>query len=559
MSIISILNQIKNDEVVLPAIQRDFVWSEERTETLLDSIMRGYPIGIVLLWETYEDIQYRNFVPDFRSGSSYTFRDNPERKRLKLVLDGQQRLQSLYIALYGSLEGKYLHFDLLSGLDSDDVAEDKFVFKFLGLPRTKGTLQATKSAGPGSKERPTHYWRMAELFKLGARGKFGLVERLSKQLTLKRVDRQRLDLNLNTLERALSLDENILKVSTIDEDQPADSPNRKSESDVLEIFVRINRQGTPLSRSDLIFSMLKLNWRESAEALPEFLRTINEGNSFELDNDFVIRSLFAVSDLGTKLDLDLLRKKSNANKLRTNFDQCCKAISAAVDFVQTECRCLSSSLLGGSSTLIPLVYYLFHSKNHEVRNDQVDNVRKAVLLFGLARPFSRWGESRLGAFIREELKPRQQRRDATFPIDSAVEWVQYWEKIGSYDDLIQANHLLTLHLVQGLVGARVKYERDAPQVDHIFPRSELRKRRYSEELVNDVANFWILAAGKNQNKSNKPPREYFADVGTATLQKAAIKRELLDYRQYKVFLKTRRKELVGRMNKLLGIDSRDLA
>jgi hypothetical protein len=56
-----LLNQIANDEIVLPAIQRDFVWSEGQTQTLLDSVMRGYPIGIALLWETYNDIQYRRF------------------------------------------------------------------------------------------------------------------------------------------------------------------------------------------------------------------------------------------------------------------------------------------------------------------------------------------------------------------------------------------------------------------------------------------------------------------------------------------------------------------
>ncbi len=89
-----------------------------------------------------------------------------------------------------------------------------------------------------------------------------------------------------------------MRVSTIDENLPGESPQRQSEADVLEIFVRINREGTPLSRSDLIFSMLKLNWRESAEALPEFVRTVNDGNSFDIDTDFVIRSLFVVRTSG---------------------------------------------------------------------------------------------------------------------------------------------------------------------------------------------------------------------------------------------------------------------
>lgn len=56
-SVVSLLNQIKNDEIVLPAIRRDFVWSEEKIVRLLDAMVRGYPIGPVLLWESYSDIR----------------------------------------------------------------------------------------------------------------------------------------------------------------------------------------------------------------------------------------------------------------------------------------------------------------------------------------------------------------------------------------------------------------------------------------------------------------------------------------------------------------------
>ncbi len=59
MIIVNLLNQIRERDIVLPAIQRSFVWSERDIRMLLDSIMRGYPIGIALLWETYDDIQFR--------------------------------------------------------------------------------------------------------------------------------------------------------------------------------------------------------------------------------------------------------------------------------------------------------------------------------------------------------------------------------------------------------------------------------------------------------------------------------------------------------------------
>lgn len=135
MSVINLLEQIKNEEIVLPAIQRDFVWNKEKIEKLLDSIMRGYPIGIILLWETYNEIQFRLFVKDYQPDDLHVFCDNKKQKRLKLVLDGQQRLQSLYTALYGTYEGKYLFLDILSGRESEDFKEDKIYFRILFSPR----------------------------------------------------------------------------------------------------------------------------------------------------------------------------------------------------------------------------------------------------------------------------------------------------------------------------------------------------------------------------------------------------------------------------------------
>jgi len=564
MSILNLLNQIRSEEIVLPAIQRDFVWSEDQVQRLLDSIMRGYPVGIILLWETYQDIQFRTFVKDYKPGSLFTYHENTQKKRLKLVLDGQQRLQSLYVALYGTLEGKYLYFDVLSGRDSDDVAEEKYLFYFSTPEETqKRNLWVKSELAKPLEKRAWDFVieyskKVSDLFAMGAREKKDFIKELSKELSLTDEDEVRLDVNLSNLDERLSRDDNLLRVSTIDENLLSDSPYRKSEADVLEIFVRVNREGTPLSRSDLIFSMLKLNWKASAEALPEFVKNINDGNSFELDTDFIIRCLFAVSDLGTKFDLNLLRKKSNVDKLRTNFQDCCNAVRATVDFVQTHCWCLSSRVIGGSYTMIPFVYYLFHTRNHDLRNDQIPNVRKAFYLFGFAKPFSRYADSRLGAFIRNELRILAINKDETFPLDKAVWWIGYWERIKNYGrELIQSNPVLALHLVQGLTGAKVQYERNTPEVDHIFPRSELRKKGFDEALINHFANFWILAKGKNQNKSNRHPADYFTDVDEKELKKALIDRELLDYRRYTTFIENRSNRILEKVKEKLQLSEED--
>ena len=114
--------------------------------------------------------------------------------------------------------------------------------------------------------------------------------------------------------------------------------------------------------------MLKLNWKESAEELPDFIKEMNDGNDLGIDIDFVIRSLFAVSNMGSKFDVDLLRKHSNIKKVKNNYERTCNAIRALVDFMADDLKILNSSLIGGNLNLIPIVYYLSYTPNNLVPN-----------------------------------------------------------------------------------------------------------------------------------------------------------------------------------------------
>ena len=138
--------------------------------------------------------------------------------------------------------------------------------------------------------------------------------------------------------------------------------------------------------------------------------------------------------------------------------------------------------------------------------------------------------------------------------------IRVWERIHTIEDLADANPALALHLIQGLNGARARYSRNSPEIDHIFPRSELRRFGHDEDDINDIANFWILAQGKNRNKSNRAPRYYFADVAAGQLKKALIDPEMLkSYRSFKRFIRGRRPEIVAAVSKQLGLTDADLA
>ncbi|MCL0071958.1 DUF262 domain-containing protein, partial [Peptococcaceae bacterium] len=106
-------NEEEQGGLCLPNIQRYFIWKEEQIERLFDSIMREYPIGNLLIWKTKEPVKMRKFIDNYKDGLKLI--DVPKNKKIKLiVLDGQQRLQSLFIALKGSYNGKELYFNVLS-------------------------------------------------------------------------------------------------------------------------------------------------------------------------------------------------------------------------------------------------------------------------------------------------------------------------------------------------------------------------------------------------------------------------------------------------------------
>ena len=91
--------------------------------------------------------------------------------------------------------------------------------------------------------------------------------------------------------------------------------------------------------------------------------------------------------------------------MRNNFTTCCNAIKSAIDFTIRDCWCQSSDVIGGSATLIPFVYYLFHQKKHQIPNPEIERARKGFYLLGFTQPFSRYADSRLGAFLKKEMKP----------------------------------------------------------------------------------------------------------------------------------------------------------
>ena len=147
-TISDVISRIDSNDIFLPAIQRKFVWKTDQIERLFDSIMQGFPIGTFLFWELNDKRSINNYV-FYKFVNHYHERKTrnqqeilTSRRKLVSVLDGQQRLTSMNIALRGSYSYKiprkhinnpdayprrYLYLNLLPRIGNDFQYEFKFL------------------------------------------------------------------------------------------------------------------------------------------------------------------------------------------------------------------------------------------------------------------------------------------------------------------------------------------------------------------------------------------------------------------------------------------------
>ena len=92
----NLIANIEQGQIKIPQFQRKFVWSIEETAGLIDSILKGYPIGTFIIWETNDRLR------SIRNIGNFQFPDTPDGNTVQYVLDGQQRMTSLYVALRGA-------------------------------------------------------------------------------------------------------------------------------------------------------------------------------------------------------------------------------------------------------------------------------------------------------------------------------------------------------------------------------------------------------------------------------------------------------------------------
>lgn len=238
LTVNQLIEKIDTGELGLPELQRPFIWKDSKVRDLFDSMMRGYPIGYLMLWECPELEKKKTIGVDPHSYIA------PK----EVIIDGQQRLTSLYAVMKGKkvINSNYSERNIVI---SYNPLQNKFEVGY----------QATKKD-------PEWIYNISDLFTTTSSRKFinAFIDNLANSRKAKgeELTDEEEDTISNNIDEVANLSKHILPVFEI--------KANAEEEDVSEIFVRVNSGGVSLKQNDFILTLLSLYWDEGRKQIEQF-------------------------------------------------------------------------------------------------------------------------------------------------------------------------------------------------------------------------------------------------------------------------------------------------
>lgn len=524
------VENIRAKKYLLPSIQRELVWNTLQIEKLFDSLMRDYPVGSFLFWHVERnrigEFTFYEFIRNYHERDS---KHNPKADVLgdndiTAILDGQQRLTSLYIGLLGSYAKKdklkrwnndsafpkrFLYLNLLKKYSDEEELDLEYDFLFL----------SEAEAQEDTKKHPEEYF----WFKVGDILKFKEPHEIGDYL---------IENNLNVLpkEKFQFANRTLFKLFSVIQKEPIVNffLEKHGELDkVLNIFVRINSGGTPLSYSDLLLSIASASWqkKDAREEITSFVDEISEdGEGFNFNKDFVLKTCLVLCDFpNVAFKVDNFNK-ANMQTIEQNWNDITSSLKLTVNLIES--FGYKRETLISNNALIPIAYYLRKKGNPknfvDSRQFQEDRekIQKWLISSLLKRAFSGQPDT--------VIKPIRQiiaKDFDSFPLKQIVEEFRGKDKsiIFSEDDIEalfdnyygNAYTFSTLAVLYPTLDFKNKFH-----IDHIFPKSSFKRKNLiskgisenkADEFIESVdflANLQLMDGMPNIEKSNKDFKQW---------------------------------------------------
>ncbi len=532
MKISAALDKIDEHQLFVPAFQREYVWKREDAKQLIDSLIKDYPTGTMLTWETSNP-------PELKGPHKY----NEKQGAVRILLDGQQRITTLYMLIRGEFPPYYTAAEILNDTRGLHVNVETLELEYYSKTKM---------------ENDPRWQNITDVFQRKIRAK-DIVRALEEKGEA--VPRERDDL-LDDNTRAI---ENIL-----DREFPEQTvPVRATVREAIDIFYKVNASGVSLTDAELALAQISGYWPEARDTFKRKLAELQkEGFVFKLD--FVVYVLLGcVYHLGS--DMKKLHGVENDQPVREAWklldDQ---VLDYVVSLMRSHAYVDHTDEINSVYALIPIIAYCFGKKGNHLNDIEI---RKAVKWFFYSQIRTRY-ISQLQQKLDRDLRVI---RDVENPFDELLAVIEEERRLEITPDEFVARSIS--HPLFGLVRWYLKSKgafcfttgvelrqamgkKYSLENDHIFPYSRLKAEGYGKDnrlkysLAQELTNRAIITQYANRSKGTKAAKDYLADVKQRfpdglELQCIPEDPELWEIENYERFLQERRTILARELNAFL--------
>lgn len=533
MKISLILEKIDDDQLFVPAFQREYVWKKEDAKELIDSLIREYPTGTMLTWETANP-------PELKGPHKY----NEMQGAVRILLDGQQRITTLYMLIRGEIPKYYT---------ARDIKNDT-----RGLYVNLETLELSYYLKSKMENNP--FWQnITDVFQ-------GKVNAFELQEKFKEVGK---DIDMSDMKK---LNDNINTITNIKEREfPEQFISVKvSIRKAIDIFYKVNASGVTLTEAELALAQISGYWPQARDTFKAKLTKL-ENDGFVLKLDFIIYVLLGcLYHMGS--EMKKLHGKENKENICAAWD---RLENQVLDYVVTFMRDYAfvdhTNEINSPYALVPIIVYCYDNNETLLTDAQI---RKMVKWFYYSQIRSRY-VSQLPQKLDFDLRIIA---DSEQPFDDLIGGIAKESRLE-----VQASDFqgcATQHPLFSMMrwylksrGAvcmntgmslRVKQEKKYQlEQNHIFPYSKLKAAGYGKEnrfryaLAQEFTNRVLLTRKANRTKPLTNASDYLASVKdkfphALELQCIPLDENLWKIENYEQFLKERREMLAKNLNVYLN-------
>lgn len=576
LSVADAIDKIDYNQYLLPAIQRDFVWSSSKIEMLFDSLMQGYPIGSMLLWrvngKNTENQRFYGILKKYRE--RYLIRSEEISTKnipsFEVVLDGQQRLTALYLGLKGSyaykgynlawkdteysIPTRYLYLNLKYKKnrrnDLNDSDDDRmYEFTFLKPEEALNSDDNNK------------WFKVGDI--LGIKGTAQLNSCFKKN-----------DIVDEEAQEILSRLHDIVHLEKLIHYYLEESSDFTR---ALNIFIRINSGGISLSYSDLVMSTTIMGWMrlDAKKEINGLVDELVKEYGFPVNKDFILRTYLVLYSDDIKFRVQNFSIK-NAKEFESYWEEIKLAIKEVFQLVSD--FGYAPNTLTSMNALLPIVYYLYKTDRVKGFCQKVGYkedralIKRWLHVVLLHQIFGGQAEGVLKA-IRDTIKKEISKGTDNFPASAIANRLSKTNKSITVDEEFIQGLLYTskdsryAFPILALLFPHLDYKNRDFHLDHCHPLSHFNEKKLKAKgiLLNDdnkeyftdwdyfnsIINLQMLDGNENKSKNAKDLKVWVTDNSIA-LKKYYLPKEL-DLADFPTFVEKRTELLTKVLTEVLTL------